>query len=102
MATETIAPGSASAEAVETSTAPTADESPTIGFHTERFDYTGAVQKFVVPPGVTKIEARCWGSPPHALPRTRPKIERLACTSASKCRPWHSPASSSPRAAPST
>ncbi|MFZ4176936.1 hypothetical protein ACOZCI_21985 [Streptomyces griseoincarnatus] len=61
MATETIAPGSASAEAVETSTAPTADERPTIGFHTERFDYTGAVQKFVVPPGVTKIEARCWG-----------------------------------------
>ncbi|MFD0332782.1 hypothetical protein ACFQZ0_03205 [Streptomyces erythrogriseus] len=61
MATETIAPGSASAEAVEPSTAPTADESPTIGLHTERFEYTGAVQKFVVPPGVTKIDARCWG-----------------------------------------
>ncbi|WP_284117217.1 hypothetical protein [Streptomyces fragilis] len=61
MATETIAPGSASAEAVEPSTAPTADESPGIGHRIERFNHTGAVQKFIVPPGVTKIDARCWG-----------------------------------------
>ena len=61
MATETIAPGAASAEAVEPSTAPTAVESPAIGLPVERFDHTGSVQKFIVPPGVTKIDARCWG-----------------------------------------
>jgi uncharacterized membrane protein YgcG len=27
----------------------------------QRFDHTGAVQNFTVPPGVTTINARCWG-----------------------------------------
>ncbi|MEU6392383.1 hypothetical protein [Streptomyces sp. NPDC046939] len=30
--------------------------------HLRRFDYTGSVQDFIVPPGVTVIDARCWGS----------------------------------------
>ncbi|MFD8256612.1 hypothetical protein [Streptomyces werraensis] len=29
--------------------------------HSQRFDYTGSVQDFTVPPGVTRIDARCWG-----------------------------------------
>nr|WP_215209532.1 hypothetical protein [Streptomyces sp. CHD11] len=36
-------------------------ESPAIGHRIQRFNYTGAVQKFIVPPGVSKIDARCWG-----------------------------------------
>ena len=30
--------------------------------HIQRFDYTGSVQNLTVPPGVTTINARCWGS----------------------------------------
>ncbi|MFE4514853.1 hypothetical protein ACFRMQ_11765 [Kitasatospora sp. NPDC056783] len=29
--------------------------------HVQRFDHTGSVQNFTVPPGVTTINARCWG-----------------------------------------
>ncbi|MFI0776147.1 hypothetical protein [Streptomyces sp. NPDC021212] len=29
--------------------------------HIRRFDYSGSVQDFTVPPGVTAINARCWG-----------------------------------------
>ncbi|MBL1120755.1 hypothetical protein JK364_52140 [Streptomyces sp. 110] len=29
--------------------------------HIRRFDYSGGVQDFTVPPGVTTINARCWG-----------------------------------------
>ncbi|GAA3167342.1 MULTISPECIES: hypothetical protein [Streptomyces] len=29
--------------------------------HIQRFNYTGSVQDFTVPPGVTTINARCWG-----------------------------------------
>ncbi|MEU3662513.1 hypothetical protein AB0E77_22620 [Streptomyces sp. NPDC032940] len=29
--------------------------------HSQRFDYTGSVDNFIVPPGVTTIDARCWG-----------------------------------------
>ncbi|MGK5640804.1 hypothetical protein ACSNOK_21190 [Streptomyces sp. URMC 126] len=29
--------------------------------HIQRFDHTGSVQEFTVPPGVTTIDARCWG-----------------------------------------
>ncbi|MFI0776146.1 hypothetical protein [Streptomyces sp. NPDC021212] len=29
--------------------------------HIRRFDYSGSVQDFTVPPGVTTINARCWG-----------------------------------------
>ncbi|MFD3582555.1 hypothetical protein [Streptomyces sp. NPDC058683] len=29
--------------------------------HVRRFDYSGSVENFTVPPGVTTINARCWG-----------------------------------------
>ncbi|WP_211303277.1 hypothetical protein, partial [Streptomyces milbemycinicus] len=29
--------------------------------HIRRFNYSGGVVDFIVPPGVTTINARCWG-----------------------------------------
>ena len=39
-----------------------ADSAPLAPYtHIQRFDYTGSVQNLTVPPGVTTINARCWG-----------------------------------------
>ncbi|MFF9496539.1 hypothetical protein [Streptomyces flaveolus] len=39
----------------------TADAPLTPYTHIRRFNHTGGVQDFTVPPGVTTIDARCWG-----------------------------------------
>jgi hypothetical protein len=56
-------PSTALAGATESSPKPAAVANPPLTAYRgiQRFNYTDSVQNFIVPPGVTSINARCWG-----------------------------------------
>ncbi|MEU1408003.1 hypothetical protein ABZ471_37765 [Streptomyces sp. NPDC005728] len=63
MTQETLTASPEPATAIEPRTviAPTADAPIAPYTHIHRFNHTGGVENFTVPPGVTTINARCWG-----------------------------------------
>lgn len=88
MPQETLAPAPEPASAIEPRAAIAQTASAPIApcTHIRRFNHSGGVQNFTVPPGVTTINARCWGggggygidagaaaSPPGTSPSYREK-----------------------------
>ncbi|MFC9679035.1 hypothetical protein [Streptomyces sp. NPDC056948] len=63
MIQETIASIPEPAHAIEprTAIAPSASAPIAPYTHSRRFDYSGSIENFTVPPGVTTVNARCWG-----------------------------------------